>query len=173
MDNSEERWIKLEEVLRKVIREELQSLFDQVQLLREEISRLKVKPKIELVNGVWNGITEDQMFAWAAAYPGVDLENELRRCAAWCVSNPAGAPRTQKARYINSWLAKEQNRAAIRSIPFEKHQSPKLKLCSYCEKVGTTAPNGIWACNEHSLKAMDQDPIPRMRGVIAKPVAGG
>lgn len=49
---------------------------------------------------------------------------------------------------------------------------PGKKLCSYCEKVATGAPNGTWACQEHFDKALFHEPVPRMRGVVAKPVAG-
>lgn len=153
----EERWVKLEEIVRKVV--------------REEIKALGKKPKINLLNGKFVGIT-DQLEAWGAAYPGVDIESEIRRAAAWCISNPATAPKSDFGRYLNSWLSREQNRAAIRSIPAERPTQIKMKLCVYCERPGKDQVNGRWACDEHFRDALDSRPIPHMRGVVAKPVAG-
>ena len=49
---------------------------------------------------------------------------------------------------------------------------PKMKLCSYCEKVANGAVGGIWSCRDHMDDAMDRKPRPHMMGVVAKPVAG-
>lgn len=153
----EDRWTKLEAIVRKVVREEIQALGK--------------KPKINLVNGRFTGITEAQMEAWEAAYPGVDIEAEIKRAAAWSISNPAGAPKSEFGRYLNSWLSREQNKAAIRSIPATRPTEIKQKLCAYCTLVAVGNINGIWHCDSHSMDAMDQKPR-MMLGVVAKPVAG-
>jgi hypothetical protein len=153
----EDRWAKLEEIVRRVV--------------REEVASLKKKPKIELLNGKYIGISADQMEAWRAAYAAVDLESEIRRAAAWCISNPAQAPKDH-ARFLNAWMSREQNRAAIRSIPLDRPTEVKKKLCAYCDAVAQGQVGGIWACDGHWQKAMDRDPVPHMRGVVAKPVAG-
>ena len=55
---------------------------------------------------------------------------------------------------------------------------PKAALCDYCSQASQGTVNGRRACNEHWQLAMDNVrpersvPIPRMRGVEAKPVAG-
>ena len=152
-----DKWGKLEEIVRRVIREELRALGK--------------KPRIDLVNGKWVGITEEQKEAWSAAYGALDLDAELKKAAAWCVSNPHLSPKSQIGRFLNTWLAKGQNAASLRSIPVERPTEVKAKLCGYCSKPSTGNVNGIPYCNDHSLDAMDMKPR-RMLGVVAKPVAG-
>lgn len=158
----EDRWAKLEEIVRRVV--------------KEEISALGKKPRITLVNGKWVGITQEQKEAWAAAYGAVDIEGELRAAAAWIVSNPDKAPSAQVARFLNTWLSRSQQRSAIRSIPTQsERQAQSLKLCSYCTETASAKISGIWACSGHTQDAMDGRPIPMMKsmlGVVAKPVAG-
>lgn len=156
----EDRWTKLEEVVRRVV--------------REEIAQLGKKPKIDFVNGRWVGITPDQLSAWRDAYGSVDIDAELKKAAAWIVSNPHLAPAKQVGRFLNTWLSRTQNTLSIRSIPTRSEMVEAKKLCSYCSKVGTSSPNRIWACDDHTLDAMDQKPVPMFKsGVVAKPVAGG
>src|SRR5678816_872478 len=101
------------------------------------------KAKLEFIGGKWVGITEQQILAWREAYGMVDIDAELKKAAAWIVSNPHLAPKAQLGRFLNSWFAKHQDRASIRSIPLEQNK-PNRKLCAYCEKVGTGAVGGIW-----------------------------
>ena len=155
----EDRWARLEEVVRKVVREEIAALG-------------KSKSRLAIVNGRWTGVTEDQMAAWREAFPAVDVDAELKKMAAWIVSNPMMAPKSQIGRFVNSWLTKSQNQASLRSIPTERDRPTAKKLCVYCDRVATGSVNGKWHCGEHTLNAMDNDPIPHMRGVVAKPVAG-
>jgi hypothetical protein len=153
----EERWKKLEEIVRRVV--------------REEIAALGKKPKIDLVNGKWIGITQEQLQAWNAAYGSVSIDAELARASAWCLSNPALAPRSNYGRFLNTWLTRQQNQASLRSIPTERLTEVKVKLCSYCGRGSVGTVNGIPHCDEHSTDAMDMKPR-RMLGVVAKPVAG-
>jgi hypothetical protein len=153
------------------------------QIIREENERMearilaavgKGRGKLEIVNGRWTGVTEQQLSAWKEAFPAVDVDGELKKMAAWIVSNPMTAPKTQYGRFANSWLTRAQNQASLRSIPVERDRPTevKKKLCAYCEHVAQGQVGGIWACDGHWQKAMDRDPVPHMRGVVAKPVAG-
>lgn len=155
--SDEDRWTKLEQVLRRVI--------------REELAGFGKKARIELVNGKWIGITAEQKEAWGAAYGAVDLEAELKKAAAWCVSNPHLAPKSQIGRFLNTWLAKGQNAASLRSIPIERKTETPTRLCGYCGRNSTGTVNGIPHCDEHGMDAMDMKPR-RMLGVVPKPVAG-
>ena len=159
----EDRWEKL----RQIIREENNALEERILAAIK-----KTKPKIELINGRWVGITDDQMQAWYAAYPGVDLKAELNRAAAWCVSNPATAPVKQMGRYINNWLSTEQNRRALRSIPTERKTATPPSLCAYCLNPSVGAVSGRRHCRDHAQNAMDGDAPPKMPGIVAKAVAG-
>lgn len=155
----EDRWAKLEEIVRRVV--------------REEISALAVVKKVKLgfENGRWTGITEEQMEAWKAAYGMVDIEAELKRAAAWIVSNPHLAPKSQLGRFLNTWFAKGQDRASIRSIPSRTEEPPKKKACAYCHADATGSVGSILCCSKHVADAMDGKPR-RMLGVVAAPVAG-
>jgi hypothetical protein len=155
----EDRWTKLEEIVRRVV--------------REEIAGLGKKQQIKLVGGKWTGISEEQRAAWSEAYGALDLDAELKRAAAWCVSNPHLAPKSQMGRFLNTWFARGQNTASLRSIPpAERPTEVKRKLCAYCDRTHTGTVNGIPHCDAHSHDAMDRTPRPFMRGVVAKPVAG-
>src|SRR5690606_8347538 len=109
----EDRWAKLEEIVRRDV--------------REELAGITKKPKLAIVNGRWTGITEDQLSAWKEAFPAVDVDAELKKMAAWIVSNPALAPKSQVGRFVNSWLTKSQNQASLRSIPLERPRQTEVK----------------------------------------------
>jgi hypothetical protein len=57
--------------------------------------------------------TEEQLSAWKKAYPGVTLDVELFKMAAWLDANPARR-KTAKgmARFVVNWLNSSQNRSA-------------------------------------------------------------
>lgn len=145
--SEEDRWAKLEEIVRRVI--------------REEIALLGRKAKLELVNGRWVGITEQMKESWKAAYGAVDLEAELKRAAAWVVSNPMRAPKSQMGRFLNTWMTQEQNRASIRSIPTVR--SIAEKKCAYCERPASGSVNGFNHCSACAQKAMDGESPFKMR----------
>ena len=141
----EERWLKVENIVRKVIREELAI-----------IGGKKVKLRFE--SGKWIGVTDEQIQVWKAAYPAVDVDQEIAKAAAWIVSNPNEAPRSSFSRFLNSWLERNQNRAAIRSIPTDRKAwaaDQETPTCAYCEQKATGTVNGKRHCRTHMNDAMD------------------
>lgn len=57
------------------------------------------------------GITQEDIEHWKGLYPAVDVMTELRKMRGWCESNPTKRKtRRGIVRFINSWLAKEQDR---------------------------------------------------------------
>lgn len=157
----EDRWIKLEEIVRRVVREELSVL------------KKKGTTGIKLVNGRWEGITPEIMSSLRETYPAVDIDGELKAAANWCLLNPDRAPRSAWGTYLGTWLKKEQNKVSLRSIPTRQPEpGPGKKLCRYCDQVATGLVNAIWHCRQHGLDAMDEKPAPHMRGVEPKAVAG-
>lgn len=154
----EDRWAKLEEIVRRVV--------------REEIAQLGKKAKIRLVNGRWEGITNDVLQTLKDGYPAVDVEKQLKEMAAWIVMNPIDAPKSNYSAFIQRWLKSHQDRHALRSIPTGPRPTEiKQKLCAYCDRPNTGSVNGIWHCDSHSRDAMDQKPR-MMLGVVAKNVTG-
>lgn len=53
----------------------------------------------------------EKIALWKETYPAVDIEQELRKMAAWSDANPARR-KTKRGigRFINSWLSREQDR---------------------------------------------------------------
>lgn len=156
----EDRWGKLEEIVRRVVKEEITALQKQP------------RSKVGFKNGQFIGIGEIELAALEAAYPAVEVKTQIKEAAAWICMNPGEAPVSNYGRFLNQWLSKHQNRASIRSIPLATPTAHKMKHCEYCPKVATGSVGGLWHCGEHIHEAMDRKPRAHMLGVVAKPVAG-
>lgn len=61
-------------------------------------------------------ITQKHIDHWGELYPAVDIVQELRKMRGWLESNPAKR-KTRKgiARFITSWLSKEQDKGGVRN----------------------------------------------------------
>lgn len=67
---------------------------------------------LPLNTGVEHPITEAQVREFSDLYPSVDVPQALRCMRGWLVSNPANRKtRSGILRFVNRWLAKEQNEA--------------------------------------------------------------
>lgn len=160
----EDRWAKLEEIVRRVVREEVSTAL-----------KKPAKSKVKFENGKFVGLGLMEIAALEAAYPAVDVQRELKEAAAWILLNPNEAPVSDFGKFLNTWLKKHQDRAAIRAIPTRNDVAPGpgRKLCAYCDAVATANFGGTWACRTHGQDAMDGKPVPMMKiPVMAKPVAG-
>ena len=138
----EDRWAKLEEIVTRVINKALDE------------RGLKAKTKLAFENGEWTGVTTEQLRAWGVAYPSCDVQKEMKLAAAWIVSNPNLAPKSQLARFMNTWLSRTQDRSAIRSIPTRSEATQKMS-CDYCGKPRTGVTSGITHCSAHLRDALD------------------
>lgn len=55
--------------------------------------------------------TQEELDAWAQAYVGLDVIGTLREAAAWLIANPTRRKTFNgMSRFVNGWLAREQNR---------------------------------------------------------------
>lgn len=155
----EDRWAKLEEIVRRVV--------------REEIAHLKKEPKskIGFKNGFFTGLGEIEVAALEAAYPAVNVKAQIQEAAAWIVLNPGDAPKSNYGAYLNTWLRKHQNQHSLRAIPNKPPQPAPKKACAYCSEDATGSVGGILHCRAHLHDAMDGKPR-RMLGVVPKAVAG-
>jgi len=154
----EDRWAKLEEIVRRVVREEVAVLGQ------------KQRTKIGFKNGFFTGLGEIEMAALEATYPAVDVKQEIRNAATWIVMNPTDAPRTNFGAFLNSWLRKHQNQHSLRSIPTQREETKK-RACAYCPANATGTVSGIPCCSAHVHDAMEGKPR-KMLGVVPKAVAG-
>lgn len=65
---------------------------------------------LPLVDKTMYDVPVDKIKEWKQAFPGVDVEQELRKMITWLNSNPTrGKTRRGIARFINSWLERSQN----------------------------------------------------------------
>ena len=77
---------------------------------------------LPLNNGTDYPVSVEQCHEWAGLYPAVDVMQQLRAMKGWLDANPKKRKtRGGILRFINSWLAKEQDRGGARySKPQEK-----------------------------------------------------
>lgn len=58
----------------------------------------------------WSGIESNQINAWQAAYPAVDLMTELAKAAAWLNAHPANK-KSNYAAFLTRWFSRAQDSA--------------------------------------------------------------
>ena len=146
----EDRWAKLEEIVRRVVREELSTWNPQ-----------KQKSKVSFKDGKFTGLGEIEMAALTAAYPGVDVAKQINEMCAWLVMNPEDSPKSNYGAFINRWLTKHQDRHSLRVVPAQR-EVVVPKLCAYCESPAVGTVNAIKHCSKHALDAMDEKPRKRI-----------
>ena len=88
----------------------------------------------------------DKIAIWKDTYPAVDVEQELRKMVAWAHSNPTKR-KTRRGvdRFINSWLAREQDRGGSRT--------PK-------QETAETSQSGSYAVYEQMYEKYRRKPSP-------------
>lgn len=83
---------------------------------------------------------------WTAAYPAVDVQQELRKMIAWLDSNPQ-RKKTRRGidRFINSWLSKEQDRGGKyrngQQTPVEPVREFRDDVERYSKYLGNRPPS--------------------------------
>ena len=68
---------------------------------------------ISFKEGVWGGITENDMEAWCNAYPACGVQIELNRMAEWLKANPT-KKKSNYRRFIINWLSRTQDRGGTK-----------------------------------------------------------
>ena len=76
-------------------------------------------------------VTQEDVDGWTALFPAVDVMQELRSMKAWCNANPKQRKtRAGAARFIGSWLTREQNRGGTRRSPPEGQGGGDQRPCN-------------------------------------------
>jgi hypothetical protein len=85
------------------------------------------KPPIQLdpSKPTWVGISDRDRVAWAKAYPAADIDRELARAASWCISDPRRGRKSNYSRFLNSWLARCQDRGGSPAVVDPARRSPE------------------------------------------------
>lgn len=58
----------------------------------------------------WEGVSAEDMKAWAEAYPACDLKTEFAKMREWILANPAKGRKQNWRRFISNWLSRAQDR---------------------------------------------------------------
>ena len=71
--------------------------------------------RLILHDGSYYPISKEDISKWAALYPAVDIEQEIRKMIGWSEANPQNRKTKRGAlAFINRWLAREQDRGGAR-----------------------------------------------------------
>ncbi len=66
---------------------------------------------LPLNDGTEYAVTEEQYQEWAALYPAVDVQQQLRNMKGWLIGNPTKRKTARGiVRFITGWLSREQDR---------------------------------------------------------------
>ena len=84
---------------------------------------------IPLRDGVSYLVTKEFVEEMKLCYPDVDIEAQLKKMRAWCVSNPQKR-KTQKGilKFINSWLSREQDNSNKSKGSWNDRKNEKIKF---------------------------------------------
>ena len=82
---------------------------------------------IPLNDGSEFAVTQRDVDEYTALYPAVDVLQELRAMRGWCLNNEKKRKtRSGAGRFVNSWLARAQDRGGSGSPPVAGFASPRL-----------------------------------------------
>ena len=89
----------------------------------EAAAEVREVPVIELPlnDNTAYGVTQAEVNEYAALYPAVDVIQELRKMRGWCLASPQKRKtRSGILKFINSWMAREQDRGGSSGGPAGK-----------------------------------------------------
>ena len=73
-------------------------------------------------------VTREEAGEYAALYPAVDVQQELRNMRGWCLANPARRKtKSGVKKFINGWLSREQDRTKLPAKPPDNPYLDMLK----------------------------------------------
>lgn len=77
-----------------------------------------------LHDGSYYPISKEDISKWAALYPAVDIEQEIRKMIGWSEANPQNRKTKRGAlAFINRWLAREQDKGGARRGEFPRNDT--------------------------------------------------
>lgn len=110
--------------------------------------------EMPLNDNTYHPITQSEVDEWQSLYPAVDVMQELRKMKGWCQANPKNRKtKSGVKRFINGWLAREQDRGKKSYVPVQKGAMlPKYYQKSQEEKIDETPSEEELAELEAKLK---------------------
>ena len=80
--------------------------------------------RLILHDGSYYPISKEDISKWAALYPAVDIEQEIRKMIGWSEANPQHRKTKRGAlAFINRWLAREQDKGGARREEFPRNDT--------------------------------------------------
>ena len=80
--------------------------------------------RLILHDGSYYPISKEDISKWAALYPAVDIEQEIRKMIGWSEANPQNRKTKRGAlAFINRWLAREQDKGGARRGEFPRNDT--------------------------------------------------
>ena len=80
--------------------------------------------RLILHDGSYYPISKEDISKWAALYPAVDIEQEIRKMIGWSEANPQNRKTKRGAlAFINRWLAREQDKGGARHGEFSRNDT--------------------------------------------------
>ena len=80
--------------------------------------------RLILHDGSYYPISKEDISKWAALYPAVDIEQEIRKMIGWSEANPQNRKTNRGAlAFINRWLAREQDKGGARRGEFPRNDT--------------------------------------------------
>lgn len=68
-----------------------------------------------IIDNIWEGITDGDMKGWAEAYPACDINAEFLKMREWMLANPKKAKKSNYRRFIVNWLTKTQDQGGTKN----------------------------------------------------------
>ena len=80
--------------------------------------------RLILHDGSYYPISKEDISKWAALYPAVDIDQEIRKMIGWSEANPQNRKTNRGAlAFINRWLAREQDKGGARRGEFPRNDT--------------------------------------------------
>lgn len=143
------------------------------QSTEKDTTHISGLPPIILSDKTYYYVTDKDLALWKECYPAVDVEQELRKMAAWCDGNPQKRKTKRGVRsFITNWLSKQHDsgrgtrqQEAPRGADFH-HNSKAYKCAAYINRMLSENLQQYVPANEETVQrwAADVDEISRVDG---------
>ena len=80
-------------------------------MMDEELANLRPRKErkdpisLDMANGSWVGVTDQDMARWSQMFPGVNVQAELKKAALWVLGHPERA-KVRWTAFLMRWLTK-------------------------------------------------------------------
>lgn len=117
----------------------------------------EAKPAFDFVTGEFTGIPDLLVATWQEAFPAIDVRQEIKRAAAWLLSNPKNR-KSDYRRFLNNWLTRSQDGAnGATGGTHAQHREPTIHERRAATIAGLTGRPAVGVSG--SRTASEREPI--------------